>query len=940
VTCASMSSSVGTGESTLRPVGRACLIGLLLLAFALRLYHLDAQSIWVDEGISLHLAISTWAEIVANRAANIHPPLYFFLLKGWVALAGTSVFSGRFPSALISLLQVASVYAIARRWLARATAWLAAFLTALSPVSVIYGQEIRAYALLPLVYLALLGITLELVRRPAARRRALWVSLGIVEVVGLHLHYVVLTAVVYVGGWSLLALWRGRRWADLRRWWITQLLVVLASLPWLITVLTRWSDVRARLEIGGGLTETIPVDYLLSQVGVFHLTGLAGAVGQPTMRLLAGLTFFLLIALLFLRLLQPGIRRTLARLVAHWLLPLSLALAIWRLRSFSHPRYTALYAPGLTLLAVAAVCPGQASRPSTSSGLLRAVRGLLSVALAVSVVLISLLGLRAYFFDLAFAKDDVEGVALYLEEMAEPDDLILIPEGDWSLTFAYEGEAPVEMPRLAAEEETWADLACWTAHRRRVFVMDYRREVRDWRPAVFFALESAGARVSRRDLRGLSVFLYKLDHPVEAPALATVGARFDPIALTQTWVEAETPADTALTLALRWRLQGTTDRRYGLAIRLLDVDGWPLATRNVLLLDGQVRPTDRWTADQEATTYHVLPIPPGTPPLTYTLTVGLYAEAEGGPRPLNLLDAQGAPRGQWLELSAVRLAAPQGVEDDPYRTGGGPPSLPRPVALATGLRLLGAALDRSALAPGQSLFTTLRWQATRAPLPDLRPRLALVQSGRELDAVASAPALGRYPTDRWQAGETVVEHRRLVIPPTAVDGSAEVVLTLGDQRLVLGQVEIHAGERAFSPPPTARPSDVRFDQVARLVGYDLPSWPSGSVLAGEPITLTLYWEALEGAANADYSVFTHVLASDGHLVGQHDARPASGDRPTAGWVPGEVVADRHVMTFIEPYTGLARIEVGLYDPDTMERVPVEGGETFVFLPVELTIVER
>jgi len=54
------------------------LLPLLLLAFALRLYRLDAQSIWIDEGISLHLAISSPGEIIADRAANVHPPLYFF----------------------------------------------------------------------------------------------------------------------------------------------------------------------------------------------------------------------------------------------------------------------------------------------------------------------------------------------------------------------------------------------------------------------------------------------------------------------------------------------------------------------------------------------------------------------------------------------------------------------------------------------------------------------------------------------------------------------------------------------------------------------------------------------------------------------------------------------------------------------------------------------
>jgi hypothetical protein len=46
------------------------------------------------------------------------------------------------------------------------------------------------------------------------------------------------------------------------------------------------------------------------------------------------------------------------------------------------------------------------------------------------------------------------------------------------------------------------------------------------------------------------------------------------------------------------------------------------------------------------------------------------------------------------------------------------------------------------------------------------------------------------------------------------------------------------------------------------------------------------------------------------------------------------------MTFREPYAGPARIEVGLYDPVTLERVPTEEGETFILLPTTLTILER
>ncbi|MFW9871381.1 MAG: glycosyltransferase family 39 protein, partial [Candidatus Thorarchaeota archaeon] len=259
---------------------RFILIGLFLLAFALRVYRLDAQSIWWDEGISLHLATSSPAEIIADRAANIHPPLYFFVLKVWVALTGISVFSARFFSVLASLLLVVGVFALAKRWFGQPTAWLSASFAAFSPLSVVYAQEIRAYALLPLVYLALLFVTREVTRNPEPENRAWWLLLGVVETVGLHLHYMVLFAVAYVGIWFLLAFTLERRWADLRRWVITQLAVGLVSLPWLLVVLTRWSDVVARTQIGRGLVEPVRLGYLLRQVWVFHLTGLSGIAGR------------------------------------------------------------------------------------------------------------------------------------------------------------------------------------------------------------------------------------------------------------------------------------------------------------------------------------------------------------------------------------------------------------------------------------------------------------------------------------------------------------------------------------------------------------------------------------------------------------------------------------------------------------------------------------
>ena len=61
------------------------LILILLLAFALRVFHLDTQSIWYDEGLSLYLAQQPLAQNITLSATTDHSPLHTLLLGGWLA---------------------------------------------------------------------------------------------------------------------------------------------------------------------------------------------------------------------------------------------------------------------------------------------------------------------------------------------------------------------------------------------------------------------------------------------------------------------------------------------------------------------------------------------------------------------------------------------------------------------------------------------------------------------------------------------------------------------------------------------------------------------------------------------------------------------------------------------------------------------------------------
>lgn len=74
---------------------------ILLLAAFLRFYHLSAQSLWSDEGNSAALARRGFTEIAQRTAFDIHPPLYYWLLKIWMVIWGDSEAGLRSLSAVL-----------------------------------------------------------------------------------------------------------------------------------------------------------------------------------------------------------------------------------------------------------------------------------------------------------------------------------------------------------------------------------------------------------------------------------------------------------------------------------------------------------------------------------------------------------------------------------------------------------------------------------------------------------------------------------------------------------------------------------------------------------------------------------------------------------------------------------------------------------------------
>ncbi len=245
------------------------------------------------------------------------------------------------------------------------------------------------------------------------------------------------------------------------------------------------------------------------------------------------------------------------------------------------------------------------------------------------------------------------------------------------------------------------------------------------------------------------------------------------------------------------------------------------------------------------------------------------------------------------------------------------PPHPLDVSLADGSRLTGYAQAARDFKSGDVAHLFLY----RAPGGEVTTQIGLID-GR---GIVFGPKTITFP-DMGHDGRQQVD---LIVPPEAPSGDYRFFVIDGEgQPAPFGRLAIRQRSTSFLTAADVVISnrlDARFGQGIRLLGYDLAA-PSSR--PGETVGLTLYWTS-DGGLATRYKVFTHLLgdvfnAGGGNFLwGQADNEPAANTRPTTTWREGEVIVDEYAIP-VDPAAppGAYRIEVGLYDAITGERLPV------------------
>ncbi len=123
----------------------------------------------------------------------------------------------------------------------------------------------------------------------------------------------------------------------------------------------------------------------------------------------------------------------------------------------------------------------------------------------------------------------------------------------------------------------------------------------------------------------------------------------------------------------------------------------------------------------------------------------------------------------------------------------------------------------------------------------------------------------------------------------------------------------------FGPLTMSNPEHLDFAGGIELIGYDLTPGP---YQRGQPIRFALYWRAMTPPSRS-YTVFAHLVNDQGTLATSWDNPPCHGTCPTDTWRAGETVRDEYSLSLGRGcQAGKYQLEIGLYDPATLQRLPL------------------
>ena len=411
---------------------KTVLIALFLLAAILRILELDSKNMWFDEIYSWKISNGSIVKIVSETAGDIHPPLFYIVLKAWNIFAGDSVISMRMLSVLLSMISMVVLYFISIELLTtKLERIFVLLLYAVSPLSIFYSQEVRMLNLNLLLTLTSVYFFLRYLSKPKGIYGIIYCS---ATVLSLYTHYfalfILLAQIVYA---LTLYITKTELRIILKPYFKYPAFAFAMFIPWLPIMAgqaLKGQPWRKSQSIQQVATEVfnyfkdifLSVYFTYESMTIMYLSHLVG------------LLVILFLLLCIIRILNSGnfLSNPADLTILLFFIPLILAVIVSFRQSIVMSRYLSILIPYLFIMIVYFS--------------FRFYRGKTATVICTMLTIVSLLGVRINFSN-DFKNNDYRKIISYISsEKSDDDNLIVEPHFmGWAITY-HNSQSTVKLP--------------------------------------------------------------------------------------------------------------------------------------------------------------------------------------------------------------------------------------------------------------------------------------------------------------------------------------------------------------------------------------------------------------------------------------------------------------------------------------------------------------
>lgn len=213
------------------------------------------SNIWFDEAYSVGMADQNMIDIWKIGGHDVHPVLYYWMLRVVSLLTGGSILAYRLFSALpIALLGILGITHIKKDF-GEKTGILFSFFSYFLPMMAVYANQIRMYSWAIYIVTILAIYTYRTYLGNNTKKN--WVIFGITSLASIYIHYYGLMAAGLINLFLLIHFIKRKKWKDLRVQIILGILQIILFIPWILALLAQMKHVGGGFWIGFKFPDSI-----------------------------------------------------------------------------------------------------------------------------------------------------------------------------------------------------------------------------------------------------------------------------------------------------------------------------------------------------------------------------------------------------------------------------------------------------------------------------------------------------------------------------------------------------------------------------------------------------------------------------------------------------------------------------------------------------------